>query len=92
MGTRVALLHGQEGADALDLTLEAAVSQGLAFGTQSACSHPLSVLILLGTREAGQMENGVVRGEGEKHQSVERPDVNDMRGLHVCGLTFSQRR
>lgn len=63
VGTRVALLHNQEGADALDLTLEAAVSQSLAFGTQSACSHPLSILMLLGSRDAGQMENGVVREE-----------------------------
>lgn len=48
MGTGAALLHSQEGADALDLTLETAVSQRLAFGTQPACSHPLCVLLLLG--------------------------------------------
>lgn len=48
MGTGAALLHSQEGADALDLTLETVVSQRLAFGTQSACSHPLCILLLLG--------------------------------------------
>lgn len=48
MGTGAALLHNQEGADALDLTLETVVSQGLAFGTQPACSHPLRILLLLG--------------------------------------------
>lgn len=47
MGTGVGLLHSQEGADALDLALEAAVGQSLAFGAQSTCSHPLSVLLLL---------------------------------------------
>lgn len=32
MGTGVGLLHSQKGADALDLALEAAVGQSLAFG------------------------------------------------------------
>ena len=47
MGTGVCLLHSQEGADALDLALEATVGQSLSFGAQSTCSHPLSVLLLL---------------------------------------------
>lgn len=45
MGTL--LLHCQEGADALDLILETAVGQSLAFGGQSTPSHPLSILLLL---------------------------------------------
>lgn len=52
MGTGAGLLHSKEGADALDLALESAVSQTLAFGAQSTCSHPLSILLLLeGERE-----------------------------------------
>lgn len=45
--TGVGLLHSQESADALDLTLETAVSEGLAFGGQPATRHPLSILLLL---------------------------------------------
>lgn len=47
MGTRVGLLHSQEGADALYLTLESAVCEALAFGGQPTCSHPLSILLVL---------------------------------------------
>lgn len=46
-GTGGGLLHSQERADALNLTLETAVGQSLAFGAQSTCSHPLSILLLL---------------------------------------------
>lgn len=42
-----ALLHRQKGPNGLDLALEAVVGQRLAFGAQSARSHPLSVLMLL---------------------------------------------
>lgn len=67
MGTGAAFLHGQEGADALDLALETVVSQSLAFGTQSACSHPLSILLLLGDKTRGRereiKETGVVGEE-----------------------------
>lgn len=47
MGTGAGLLHSQEGADALDLILETAVGQSLAFGGQSTRRHPLSILLLL---------------------------------------------
>lgn len=46
-GTGVGLLHRQERADTLDLTLETAVGEGLAFGSQPAPCHPLSILLLL---------------------------------------------
>lgn len=42
-----ALLHRQEGSDALDLALVAVVGQRLAFGAQPTRGHPLSVLLLL---------------------------------------------
>ena len=41
------LLHGQEGADALDLALEAAVSQAPPPGRQPARRHPVGILLLL---------------------------------------------
>lgn len=57
MGTGACLLHSQEGADALDLALETVVSQSLAFGAQSARSHPLSILPLLeGNRRERERE------------------------------------
>lgn len=48
LGIGPAPLHGQEGADALDLALEAAVRQRLALGAQPTGRHPLSILLLLG--------------------------------------------
>lgn len=66
MGTAATLLHSQEGADALDLALETAVSQSLAFGAQSTCSHPLSVLLLLvSERQRHRTERGRERETGE---------------------------
>lgn len=62
MGIGAAPLHGQEGADALDLALEAAVGQRLAFGAQPTGGHPLSVLLLL--REARR--DGVRERQGSK--------------------------
>lgn len=55
MGTGIALLHSQKGANALNFALETAVSQSLALWAQATCSHPLSVLLLLGgaTGKAG---------------------------------------
>lgn len=44
---RVHVLHLQEGQDVLDLEVVRAVCHGLAFGSQAACSHPLSVLFFL---------------------------------------------
>lgn len=55
----VALLHRQEGPDALDLTLEAVVSQRFAFGAQSARSHPLSILLLLEEEKRTERERMV---------------------------------
>ena len=64
MRAGVALLHRQEGANALDLTLEATVSQRFAFGAQPACSHPLSILLLLEEEKSGDW--------CKKRDSVER--------------------
>lgn len=55
MGTGIALLHKQEGADALNFALETAVSQSFALRAQPACSHPLSVLLLLGWEDRNEV-------------------------------------
>lgn len=65
-GAGVGLLHGQKRADALDLTLEAAVCQALAFGGQPASGHPLSILLLLQKQTARKGgETGVLVGTSE---------------------------
>lgn len=79
MGTGVALLHKQKGANALNLALEGAVSQSLALRAQATCSHPLSVLLLLGGKERQSEQAGAIREDGKNTTCV-------------CSLTFSQRR
>lgn len=74
-------LHCQEGANGLDLALEAAVSQRLAFGAQSARGHPLSVLLLLQDARRDRVrekeaEEGRLTDEGcaaSRYRSADRP-------------------
>lgn len=76
-------LHRQEGANGLDLALEAAVGQRLAFGAQSARGHPLSVLLLLQDARRDRVrerereaEEGRLTDEGcaaSRYRSADRP-------------------
>lgn len=76
MGTGVALLHNQKRANALNLALEAAVSQSLALRAQATRSHPLSVLLLLGGMERHSERADAIREDGR--------NTSEVRGVHVC--------
>lgn len=87
-------LHHQEGANGLDLALEAAVGQRLAFGAQSAGSHPLSVLLLLQDarrdrvreREEEGAEDGRLTDEGVRpHVIAAQVDL-----IHAVGCWHQQ--
>lgn len=87
MGTGVGLLHSQEGADALDLALEATVGQSLAFGAQSTRSHPLSVLLLLRGARVKDAE-----GRGQRREETKIGVAEVIYVTCLCDLTFSHRR
>lgn len=74
MGTRIGFLHSQEGANALDLTLESAVCEALAFGGEPTRSHPLSILLLLEDKKDRGVDAGETAGltERKRYRSMRR--------------------
>lgn len=87
MGTGAGLLHGQEGADALDLALEAAVGQSLAFWGQSTRGHPLSVLLLLEAERVRLWSERWDKDRGGGHDRMSRTEMG--RCVCVCPHVFT---